>query len=221
MLVVFMLLFYCVGNAQAGVDVSSTLGYSQGVESDSGPYFKMTITEEDKPYYLWASNESTTTRLLGQPLADTSIWGVGFGYKDYFTEKGYWFGEIGYAYLDHDVSEVIRQEIIYTELVNRHARVNRPVPIGELPDRLLTPMGPYSQDTYTTVWETKGAVIGAVGLGYSLNKHLDFIINYRPLFVKEHMELRDNDPKVAEGGWWQESRKRDYSTIQVGVKWNF
>lgn len=214
-----------VAASEAGIDSGVESGYTQGIgDSDNGAFFKATLAPANKPYYIWGQWEDTTTRFLGQPLADTEIISFGLGWKGYFTEekRSYWFGEIGYATLDHSINHSIQQEIVYTELVDRHYKTNRPVPVGLPQDRPLLQLGDkYDQVTYETKWETKDGYTGAIGVGYEITKHLVGTLAYRPLFVREHIELYDEEVRASGGGWWQESRNRDYSTIQVGLRWDF
>ena len=193
-----------------------SLGYQQYTDEEGPtpePLFRVSVRPEDKPYYLWGQYEELKTRILGQPVGDTDIVSIGIGARknldDFFV-----FAELGYGFVDEGARETIQQEIIYTDLLRNHRVDGRPAPVYLTND--------YDQDSYDTVWELHGGLLGEVGVGYMVSDNLSLTASYRPFYVKEHIELRDPDWMAENGmGYWQETRSRDFSSISFRVGWEF
>ncbi len=197
----------------AALAITVGLAHSQYVDQATpGFSLKLEVAHEDSPVYLWAGYEIMGIRMLGQEVSKTGIFSVGLGARknvgDFFV-----FGEIGFGALDNVVDHGRQQEVVYTELVSRHNVYNRPVP--------LSLKGPYDQTSYETLWELKEGPLGRVGGGYQFGPHLSATVSFRPFFVKEHIELWDEDKRGAGGGWWQESRTRNLSSWEFGVRYTF
>ena len=195
--------------------LSVALGYSQYTDEE-GPepeaHFKVEVGHEESPLYAFGGYEQLDNRILGQALGELDIFSVGLGARknigDFFA-----FGEIGYGLVDNAANMVIQQEIVYTELVGRHERPFRPIPVF--------PQGPYDQDSYETVYEVDDGILGAIGVGYQPTESLSFTMAYRPFYVREHMEIYDEETRASGGGWWQESRSLDLSSWQLSARWTF
>ena len=160
------------------------------------------------PVYAWASYEDQTTRILGQGLSDIGIISAGVGVARDFGKFSV-FGEVGYAVLDSTDKDTIRDEIIYTTLVNNHGV--RPIPSGD-PERDPKAHTSYSLDNG---W------VGRLGVSYALTEALSTSLAYRVLSVSEHYELWDEDNRAAGKGWWQESHGRDLSAFEFGINYEF
>ena len=198
------------------IAVCLTLGivHSQYIDQSLPEFnFKLQVAHEDSPVYLWTGYENVGIRMLGQEIARTAIFSLGVGAEkdigDFFV-----FGEIGYGLLKSSVNKVRQQEVIYTELVSRHNVFNRPVP--------LDLRGPYDQDSYETIWEIHEGFLGKLGVGYHFGSHVNVTLAYRPFFVREHIEIWDEERRNAgKPGWWQESRNRNLSSIELGLSYEF
>ena len=193
-----------------------SLGYSQYTDekgSTPEPHFRVAVGHEESPLYAWGQYEDLKVRMLGQPLGKSSITSVGIGARKFFGDF-FGFAEVGYGVIDEGAQDIIQQEIIYTELLMRHRVDGRPAPV------ILT--NNYDQDSYDTVWELDNGLLGEVGVGYAPNEHWRFTLSYRPFYVKEHIELEDPDWREATGGgYWQETRSRDLSSISLRIGWEF
>jgi hypothetical protein len=190
------------------------LGYSQyqGEEVAEATY-KIEVSHEDTPMYLWGGYEAFDSRMLGQPLAETDLFSVGLGSRkdvgDFFV-----FGEIGWGFISSDVNHEVQQEIIYTELVGRHNVEGRPVPVTLLNEYKTS-------EGYESVWELSDGMMWRVGVGYAPTDSLSYTLSYRPFLVEEHIEIYDQDKKANGGGWWQETRSKDLSSFELAIRWSF
>ncbi len=195
--------------------LSVALGYSQYTDEE-GPepevHYKIEVGHEESPLYAFGGYEQLDVRMLGQAIGELDIFSVGLGARknigDFFV-----YGELGYGVLDNSPVDKIQQEIVYTELVGRHNVEFRPIPVY--------PQGPYDQESYETVYEVDDGILGAIGVGYQPTEHLSFTIAYRPFYVREHMEIYDEERRARGGGWWQESRSLDLSSWQLSTRWTF
>ena len=100
----------------------------------------------------------------------------------------------------------IRNEIVYTVLVNNHHVQGRPVPV--------------TLGTHKTSYELDNGFVGKVGVGYQY-KHAKVTLAYRFLSVREHYELWAVARRERGGGYWQESHGRDLSAFELGVWYEF
>ena len=192
--------------------LAAAVGYGMYAgEETPAPFYKLEVGYENA--YLWGSYEDTKLRMIGQPIGDGVIIGLGAGYRYEFNDDLYVFGEVGYGQIEQGNRDVIQQEVVYTELVDRHNVHNRPVPLN------LT--GPYDQDSYETEWELKGGLMAALGVGYRFNDWSAVELAYRPFIVDEHIEVYDEQIVANGGGWWQETRSKDLSAFQVIFKFNW
>lgn len=190
------------------------LGSSSYMGEETPSYFgRIEVGHEAKNYYAFTAYEDTTLRLLGQPIGDGEIFSVGVGYKHPLSERFYLFGEVGYGVVQENARDIIQQEIVYTEVVGRHHRPFRPLPVY--------PQNGYDQDSYETLWTLDDGFLGAFGLGYNAKNGFGMTLAYRPFYVKERMELWDEEQRANGGGWWQESRSKNLSAIQASVSWSF
>ena len=194
--------------------LTTGVAYSSYVDQENPePSFKIAVSHEEYPVYLWGSYENLKFRLLGQPMGKGSIIGAGVGVQKDFG-KMYAFMEIGYGMIDEGAQLTIQQETVFTELVGRHSSDSRPVPV------YLT--GNYDQESYGTEWTLDDSIMGRVGVGYHLSSHVDLSIAYRPFFSKEYIRLFDEEWMADNGGgWWQESRSKDLSSIEFTIQYNF
>lgn len=195
--------------------LSVALGYSQytGNEAPTAePSFRVQVGSQEKPYYAFGGYESFTPRLLGQGVADVDLFTVGVGAR---KTLGDFFGffEIGYGVVDEDPKMTIQQEVVHTALVQRHATSNTPPPVNYTQ--------PYCLDCYETSYELDGGLLGEVGIGYRATDQLSLTGSYRAFYVDEHMELWDEENRANGGGWWQETRSRDLSSVVLRVVWEF
>jgi hypothetical protein len=181
-------------------------------QSDPEASFKVSLAHEAAPLYLWGGFEEVGVRILGQPVADTEVLSVGVGARktigDFFV-----FGEVGYGFLNSEANLMVQQEVVFTELVHNHESESRPVPV--------TVNGNYDQASYETSWDLKDGVMGRLGVGFKVTEGLSLEFSYRPFFVKEHIELWDEERREAGGGWWEESRNRNLSSFELGISYTF
>ena len=216
---------YCAfcPQAEAGFDdIELTFGASiaqsvddQVTAASNAPTLRLHVGYEGKPYYLWGSYETATSRMLGQPVAETAVLGAGLGLRYDINDKIFIFGEVGAAFMTHDIKEFVQQEIVYTDLVKTHAQGHRPPPV----DPSKGNGQPYDQSYYSTLWDVEPKFIGRIGGGYKITPSLSATFAYRPLFAEETLELWDQEQRDAGLGWWQETRGKDYSTLEVGIEY--
>ena len=200
-------------SADMTYSVSAMYGQTLEQGSDNAPVLRLSIGSDESDLYLWGSYENKKSRLLGQSIAKTSLYGLGVGYRHSVTDKLYVAGELGYMHLDNKVREHIQQEIIFTDLVGTHHVDSRPIPVAA--------RKPYQQDNYSTTWEVDNAITGRLAVGYKVNARLSYEFAYRPLIVKELVELYDQERRDAGRGYWMESRTHNYSTVEVGFLYSF
>jgi hypothetical protein len=199
-----------------GLVLSIALGTNQYTDEKGPPpepAFSVQVGHEESPIYAFAGYEVIDVRMLGQGIGDTSVFSLGIGAKHKFGNGFHVFGELGWGFTDQSPNMIIQQEIVYTELVGRHNVYNRPVPLD------LT--GPYDQDSYETVWEVEDDFLGAIGGGYEWDNGVFISGAYRPFYVREHIEVYDQERRDNGGGWWQETRSLDLSAFQLRVGYTF
>lgn len=183
-----------------------TLGLTANTYETLTPTYALHVKAGNE-LYVWASAEEQDVRLLGQPIAATSIYGAGVGARH---QVGNFFGfiEVGYAVTNESVTAAIADEVIYAVLVNNHGV--RTIPSGD---------PSYDPDSHVS-YELDDGVVGRVGVGYQLG-HLQITAAYRTYSVREHYKLWSDEVLAKTGGWWQESHGRDLSAFEVGVSWTF
>lgn len=196
--------------------LSLALGWQQYTED--GPYsiepepsLRVQVGHEESPLYVWGQYEEATVRILGQGVGDSSITSVGLGARKSIGEF-FVFGELGYGMVDEGNNKKIQQEVVYTDLLLNHRVDFRPPPVY--------PQNDYDQDSYETLWELDDGLLGEVGVGYQKGDW-SASVGYRPFYVREHVELWDEEQRAAGGGWWQESRSRDLSSWRFSVSYTF
>ena len=194
--------------------LAGTSLYTEDAPYSAEPEYHLgfTLAHEDTPLYLWGQYEDLSVRILGQGVGDSSIASFGIGARKSFGPY-FVFGQIGYGMIDEGANEGIQQEIVYTDLLLNHRVDGRPAPV------LLE--NDYDQSSYDTVWELEDGFLGSLGVGYQWN-NVGLSVAYRPFYVKEHVELRDEDwRELTGGGWWQETRSRDLSSWQFNISYSF
>ena len=178
-------------------------------------YARQTIytTDDAGGFHAWASGDYGQGYLLGQSVSDYFTGSVGLGYGYSLTDKLELRVEAGVGYPLARNNHEIQQEVAYTYLVGRHESEWRPVPV--------TVERPYGQDTYaTTLHYDYGAVI-RLGAEFEVTDNLSVLVNFKYFHPKTLIEIYDQEAKDNGGGWWQEYRSTDMSTIQVGLGWRF
>lgn len=198
----------------SGLALAVGIGATQYTDTATPEHhYRLEVTKEDTPFYIHATYEDMKVRMLGQPIGDTKIFTSGLGIRQKMTDGFFWHFELGFAYLDEGERDVIRQEVVYTELVGRHNVEFRPIPVY--------PENDYDQDSYVAVWQVDNGWSGALGVGYEFNPHVSVSLNYRILNLKEHIEIYDEEQRANGGGWWQETRSRDLNAWQFNVMYKF
>jgi hypothetical protein len=164
-------------------------------------------------FYPWASGDIGQGYLLGQSVSDFATVAGGVGYSHSLGQRLKFRAEAGMAYPIHRSNHAIQQEVVYTYLVGRHESEFRPVPVS--------PTRPYDQDSYETTWHVDYGAYARVGLEFEAGKHLRVLMYYKYFQPKGLFEIWDEEAKANGGGWWQEYRTIDMSTIQLGIGWEF
>jgi hypothetical protein len=191
----------------AALAFTVALGHSTYLEkSNPEPHFKVELSKEDSPTYLWGQYEELSIRTLGQGLGDSSIFSFGIGARktmgDFFV-----FGELGYGFIDEGAKDIIVHEVVYTELVRNHNVYRRPVPVDP--------------KDYESVWEVDDGFLGSVGAGYEWANDWSATVSWRPFVATEHIEIYDVERKENGKGYWQETRGRDLSSFQMTIRYTF
>ena len=164
-------------------------------------------------FYPWASGEYGQGYLVGQSVSDIGTLAGGLGYKHSLSERVNFRAEGGIAYPIHRSNHDIQQEVVYTYLVGRHESTYRPIPVY--------PTGPYDQSSYETNWHIDYGAYLRVGLEFEATEHLRVRLYYKYFQPKGTLEIWDAESRANGGGWWQEYRTIDMSTIQLGIGWEF
>lgn len=202
--------------AAIALTVAVLMGQSTGTNEPidyretAGAYINQSI---GAGFHGWASAEYGQGYLVGQSVSDFLTGSVGLGYSHRIADRLNLLAEAGVGYPLSRNDHGIQQEVAYTYLVGRHESEWRPVPVTV--DR------PYGQSTYeTTLHYDYGAVI-RLGVEFEATDNLSVFVFYKYFHPKTLIEIYDQDAKDNGGGWWQEYRSTDMSTVQVGIGWRF
>lgn len=186
------------------------LGVGQSIYSDNDSHtdwnYQLRFGMEELPVYGTVGYDSPRYKLLGQPLADTDLLSVGLGARKSWGDiLGY--VETGWTFVDTSVNALVQEEIVYTNLVGRHAvrGVILPVTPGD----------------YETSWEADDALFLRVGVQYQLMEHLAVGASYRFLQVDTEMKLYDQDNYDRGLGYWREDNTVDFGAAEVNLVFTY
>lgn len=200
--------------AEVTADIGVTVSAYEDAATENAYYGRVGYGK--LPFFLSARYEAPRLRMLGQPLADSDLFSVGVGFETLLTNNLYVFAEGGYAFIDAQSNFEIRQEVVYTQLVNNHLNPNRPIPILAYP-------------RYDTTYEVDNGLYGRIGLEYRW-KSLSITAAYRPLKLDQEYTMRawEQDlPALREkygdyaNGYWREDTELDLSGFEIGIGWKF
>ena len=164
-------------------------------------------------FYPWISGDIGKGYLLGQSVSDFATVAGGVGYTHGLSDRINFRAEAGIAYPIHRSNQDIQQEVVYTYLVGRHESEFRPLPVY--------PEGPYDQDSYETTWHVDYGAYLRLGFSMAVTDAISVEVHYKFFQPKGTLEIWDEETRAAGGGWWQEYRTIDMSTIQLGIGWEF
>jgi len=186
--------------------------------NDAG--IKLRVGNSKWPVYGWASYETANLRILGQSLSESDVASFGFGAEHSWDEFSV-FLDAGYAFFDATDNETIRNEVVYTQLVNNHnASDARPAPAAD-PTRPYGYGGQdlrYHPDDARTSYVIKDSFIGRIGVSYQLTKHVKLMAAYRFLKPQEKIEWWDEIRRYeGDGGYWEETNTRDMDAFELGI----
>jgi hypothetical protein len=171
--------------------------------------YTLRLGYEEWPVYAVASYESMDTTLLGQPLAEVDGLSIGLGARKKVDNFSF-FLETGLTIIDHSGTASTQYEVVYTHIVGNHAVEGRTAPI----------LNAYTG--YETSYDLDDGMFFRVGVGYHLTDHLSVTAAYRALLVDEEMAVWDHERRYnGNGGYWREDDRKDLSSLEVGVQWEF
>jgi hypothetical protein len=164
---------------------------------------------EDWPVYATAQYETVGDYMLGQNMAEVDILSLGLGARKKWNDFSF-FAETGVALLDVTNSDVVVNEISYTQLVGNHAVGERKIPaLGD------------SYHDHSSSYTLEDGMFFRVGVGYDLTDHLSVTAAYRALVVDQELAVWDTERRARNGGYWREDTTKDFNSVQVGVQWAF
>jgi hypothetical protein len=170
--------------------------------------YTLHLGHEEYPVYAVAGYESMDTTLLGQNLAEVDALSVGLGARKKWDDFSV-FLETGVTFIDQSGVYKTQHEVIYTHLVGNHAVEGRNVPIRN------------GYQGYETTYDLDDGVFFRVGVAYHLTEHLAVTGAYRALYVDEEMTVRDPYVVQRTGGYWREDDRKNLSSVEVGIQWEF
>lgn len=166
------------------------------------------------PFYPWASVDYGQGYLVGQSVSDLLTVAGGVGYQHVLGRGISFKAEAGVAYPLHRTDHAIQQEVLYTYTVGRHAvDDSRPVPVDT--------RYPYDQESYESEFHIDYGAYARVGLEFEATESIRVYVYYKYFHPKAVLEIWDEEARAAGGGWWQEYRSIDMSTVQLGIGWEF
>jgi hypothetical protein len=169
--------------------------------------YAMRLGWEDFPVYGVASFEAMDNTILGQGIGAIDALSLGIGAKKRWEDFSF-FLETGVTLIDLAASEVVQDEIVYTHLVGNHNVEGATVPVNPR--------------DYENSYDLDNGVFFRVGVGYYLTDHLSVTAAYRALYVDEEMAIWDPERRYnGDGGYWREDDRKDLSSIEVGINWEF
>lgn len=127
---------------------------------------------------------------------------------------------------------LIIDEVTFTHLVNNHANEGRPIPLKQArPGHPYPYVGCKSEaidNCYDATVDYHESLYATLGLSYALTDSLSANVSYRYLPARQYMAIGINDGRIhmlddqanAPGGWWMEDGTRDFSTIQLDLRWS-
>lgn len=196
------------------------LGWSQYTAEDGSeprPHIRLEVGHEEHPWYVFKQFERPVVNVLGQSLDTPYTFSLGAGVKYPLMDRVYLLGEVGYTFVDTDEQYDKRQEVVFKELVNRHLTPNNPLPV-RLTGR------PFDTSSYGTRWGLGDGLNATLGVGYEITHKASVELRFRPLYLKETIELFDPEVRACGGpcgGWWEETNNLDFTAWQINLRWQF
>jgi hypothetical protein len=187
---------------ELGVGQSVYTGENES-STDFNVHFRVGVQES--PVYGVFGYDQPSLKILGQPIADTGIIEVGMGARKTFGNL-LGFAELGAAYVDAEVDARVREEIVYTNLVQRHNVYGRPVPVDPR--------------AYHTTWEVDDSVFLRVGLQYQLFDSVAIGVSYRWLEADTEMTLKRANWEEGQG-YWREDTSVDLGAAEFSVVYTY
>ena len=185
------------------IELGAGLILSTYQESSTEPTFKLEAGYEN--VYLWGSYEVPHIKFLGNPVADTDIYGFGLGFRKEVRPGITLFIEGGYAILDESVLDTA-EEMVYTQIVGNHAVEGRKVPVS----------GAYSGD-YSYSYEIDDAWMGRIGVNLEVMDNVHVTASYRAMKADQEYAIWDEESRAAGRGYWREDDTYDFGAFEVGI----
>ena len=190
---------------------------------------------------LWARGGwgKDKDNLLGQPMSKNQVFTIEGGIKVELVEDlslrlggGYWF-----PYGSSQTPEII-DEMTYTHLVNNHYNVGRPIPLDQVAPGRYFGCSTYEArgqephpNCYQSTYDLDPSVFFTLELSYNIWANLDIGLSYRHLPARSYIAIGKNDGRIYNspsdvdnangGGWWMEHGTRNFSTVNVVLRYRF
>jgi hypothetical protein len=177
--------------------------------------------------------------LLGQPMSKNQVATVEGGIRVELVKDlslrlggGYWF-----PYGVSQTPEII-DEMTYTHLVNNHYNPGRPIPLDEVSPGRYFGCSTYEArgqephpNCFQSTYDLDPSLFFTVELSYNIWRDLDLGLSYRHLPARSYIAIGKNDGRIyqspsdvdnaAGGGWWMEHGTRNFSTLNVVIRYRF